>query len=218
MRIWSPQLAWTSPLQVLLERGLLGLLAGEELGLEHDHRGGLVLQLRLLVLAGHDDAGRDVGQAHRGVGGVDRLAAGTAGAEDVGADLVLVDLDLVGLLEHRHHLDGGEGGLAAALVVEGADPHQAVGAGLDREGAVGVGRVDRELGGLDARLLGVGHLVDLDAVLVLLGPARVHPHQHLGEVGGVDATGARADRHDRLALVVLARRAGCGSRGTRRTS
>ena len=37
-----------------------------------------------------------------------------------------------------------------------------------------------------------------------LGPAQVHPHEHLGEVGRVDATGAGADRDDRLALVVLA--------------
>ena len=32
------------------------------------------------------------------------------------------------------HLDGGEAGLAAALVVERADPHEAVGAGLDARG------------------------------------------------------------------------------------
>jgi hypothetical protein len=38
---------------------------------------------------------------------------------------------------------------------------------------------------------------------VPLGPAQVHPHEHLGEVGRVDAAGAGADRHDRLALVVL---------------
>jgi len=39
---------------------------------------------------------------------------------------------------------------------------------------------------------------------VPLRPSQVHPHQHLGEVSRVNATGARADRDDRLALVVLA--------------
>ena len=63
---------------------------------------------------------------------------GPAGAVDVDADVLVGDVDLVGLLEHRHDLDGGERGLPAALVVERADPHQAVGAGLDRERAVGV--------------------------------------------------------------------------------
>jgi hypothetical protein len=58
---------------------------------------------------------------------------------------------------------------------------------------------------LEAGLLGVGRLEDLDGVLVLLGPADVHPHQHLGEVRGVDATGAGADGDQGLADVVLAR-------------
>ena len=40
--------------------------------------------------------------------------------------------------------------------------------------------------------------------LCCLGPADVHPHQHLGPVGGVDATGAGPDGDQRLALVVLA--------------
>ncbi len=37
-----------------------------------------------------------------------------------------------------------------------------------------------------------------------LGPSQVHPQQHLGEVGGVDATCAGADRDERFAGVVLA--------------
>jgi hypothetical protein len=43
---------------------------------------------------------------------------------------------------------------------------------------------------------------------VPLGPAQVHPHEHLGEVGGVDATGLGADGHQRLAGVVLTREQG----------
>src|SRR5690606_37620821 len=47
-------------------RGGGGLLLGErgELGPQHAHRTVLVLQLRTLVLAGHHDAGRQVGDAH----------------------------------------------------------------------------------------------------------------------------------------------------------
>ncbi len=79
-----------------------------------------------------------------------------------------------------------------------------MGAGLDGEGAEGVGRVDLERGGLDAGLLRVGGVHHLDRVLVLLGPAQVHPQQHLGEVGGVDAAGAGADGDDGRPRVVLA--------------
>ena len=77
--------------------------------------------------------GGDVGHPHRGVGGVDRLAARAAGAEDVDLDLVLGDLDRVGALDERDHLDGGEAGLAPPLVVERADPDQPVRPGLDGE-------------------------------------------------------------------------------------
>jgi hypothetical protein len=38
-----------------------------------------------------------------------------------------------------------------------------------------------------------------------LGPAEVHPEEHLGPVGGLGAAGPGADREDRAALVVLAR-------------
>ncbi len=64
--------------------------------------------------------------------------------------------------------------------------------------------MDGERRALDARLFGVGGVEHLDAVVVLLGPADVHPHQHLGPIGGVDATRTGADGDDGLALVVLA--------------
>ena len=62
-----------------------------------------------------------------------------------------------------------------------------------------------ERGRLDAGLLRVRGVVHVGAVAVALGPAQVHPHEHLGEVGGVHPAGLGADRHQRLALVVLAR-------------
>ncbi len=193
----------------LVDLGLLLLaLELEELGLEDAHRGGLVLELRALVLAGDDHAGRQVRQAHGRVGGVDALAAGPGGAVDVDADLVVGDVDLVGLLEGGDDLDGGEAGLAAALVVVFADAHDAVGALLDREGAVGVGAVDGEGGRADARLFGVGDVVDLGGEVVGLGPPQVHAHELFGEVAGVGAAGARADRDDAVAFVVFAREQG----------
>ena len=106
--------------------------------------------------------------------------------------------------DHRHHLDAGEAGLPAALVVERADPDQPVGARLDAQRAVRVRHLDREGGGLEAGLLRVRRLVDLGRVAVPLGPAQVHPHQHLGEVGRVHAAGAGPDGHHGLAGVVLA--------------
>ena len=133
---------------------------------------------------------------------------GPGRAVDVDAQLLLVDLDVVGALHHRRHLDPGERGLPAALVVERRDADEPVGALLDRERAVGERGVHRERGRLDPGLLGVGGVVDVGAVAVPLGPAQVHPHQHLGEVGGVDPAGLGPDGDQRLALVVLARQQG----------
>ena len=45
---------------------------------------------------------------------------------------------------------------------------------------------------------------DLGLEAVALGPAEVHPEEHLGPVGRLGAAGAGADREDRAALVVLA--------------
>ncbi len=52
-------------------------------------------------------------------------------------------------------------------------------------------------------LFGVRRVEHLDRVVVLLGPADVHPHQHLGEVGCVDTTRPRADGQQGVADVVL---------------
>ena len=65
----------------LLQLGLV------EPRLELLHRLGPVLVLRALVLAGDDDAGREMGDAHRAVGGVDVLPAGARRAVGVDAQL-----------------------------------------------------------------------------------------------------------------------------------
>jgi hypothetical protein len=111
---------------------------------------------------------------------------------------------VVGLLDERNHLDGRERRLPPALVVERADPHEPVGAGLDRQVAERIRHLDLEGGRLEPGLLGIGGVQDRGRVVVPLGPAQVHPQQHLGEVGRVHAPGARADRHNGLAGIPLA--------------
>ena len=73
---------------------LLLLLELVEARAQDLHRHRLVLVLRALVLTGDDDAGREVRQAHGGVGLVDVLAAGAARAVGVDAQVLVVDLDL----------------------------------------------------------------------------------------------------------------------------
>src|ERR1700722_7074505 len=103
------RLALSARLRVCLFLG-----RGEQPGAQHAQRLLLVLQLALLILAGDHDPGRQVRDAHRRVGRVDGLAAGTAGTVDVDAQFVLVDLHVHRVCLRRHeHASGG--GVDAAL-------------------------------------------------------------------------------------------------------
>ena len=123
--------------------------------------------------------------------------------EDLHADVGLVDLD-VGRVEFGPHLHRRETGLTAPLIVEGADPHQAVRAALPRHEAVRVPARQGELGGVDAGLDALRCVVERDVEAASLRPARVHPEQHLREVLGVDAAVLRVDLHDAWRVVVFA--------------
>ncbi len=86
---------------------LLGQLLLVEACPQHPHRLEFVLQLGLLVLTGHDDAGRAVSDPDGRVRRVDRLAAGPGRPEGLDVQIVVVDLDLdrfdFGEHGHRRH-------------------------------------------------------------------------------------------------------------------
>ena len=102
-------------------RELVGALLAHAFGQargEDLHRACLVLGLRSLVLARHDDAGGQVGDAHRGVGDVHVLAAGARRPVGVDAQVLLVDVGLFGGLEGGHAVERRERGLTARVGVE----------------------------------------------------------------------------------------------------
>src|ERR1043165_606742 len=181
----------------------LALLALDvvEARLQHLQRLRAVLDLRLLVLAGDDDAGREVGHAHGGVGRVDRLAAGTRGAERVDAQIFLGDLD-VDVLDLGQHGHGDRRGVDAPLRLRLRHALHAVHAGLELEARVDLVAFDLQRSVLDAvdrGVVGVGH-VDLPALR--LGVADVHAHHFRGEERGLVAAGAGADLDEDVLLVV----------------
>ncbi len=147
-----------------------------------------------------------VRDADRRVGGVDALAARAGRAVDVDAEVLLVDVDVVGRSprpapprRRRTTSGGGPGCRTARSAPAGGCPAR------PRACRRRTGACTCERRRLDPRLFGVGDVVDVGGVPVLLGPAQVHAHEHLGEVGGVDAARLGPDRDQRLALVVLAR-------------
>src|SRR5215212_8999885 len=164
-------------------------LALQEPGLEDPHGLLLVLELALLVLAGHDQARWSVGDPDRRVRGVHTLAAWTAGAVHVDLEVSRVDLDLhvLGLGQDGHRRRRG---VYAALALGLRHPLDPVRAPLvleDRVGAVAaylhghllettdLGRARREGAMLEAEAVGVAgvHVVDLareERRLVAAGP------------------------------------------------
>src|SRR5690606_23162135 len=150
--------------------------------LEHVHRRGAVLVLAAVVLARDHDPGRNVGDAHRGIGRVDVLAAGARGAVGVDPQIAVVDLDVDAVVDHRIDPHRAEAGVSPRRAVVRADPRQPVHAAFGLGVAVGVLALDQQSRRLDPGLLAGAVLDALDLVALALGPASVHPEQHLGPV------------------------------------
>jgi hypothetical protein len=138
------------------------------------------------------------------VGLVDVLAARSLRAVGVDLQVALVDLDLPVVAQERGDDHRREGGVATVGAVERAQPDEPMLAALGLEDAVRVVALDRESGALQPRLLARARLEQLEREAAVDGPALVHAEHHLRPVLGVGPAGARLERHDRVALVVLA--------------
>ena len=135
LEVVCPDLLRAAPASHLAaaDRGLFGLLTFllglEETGPEHPKRLGLVLELALLVLHRHHQPGRTVGDPHRRVGGIHRLATRTRRPVDVDLEVLVVDghLHLVGLGKHG---DRGRRGVNPPLRLGDRHPLHPVDAAL----------------------------------------------------------------------------------------
>src|SRR4051794_19589070 len=186
-----------APADLRLARGLgtrllLALLQLQivEARFQHAPRDGAVLDLRALLLARHRDAGRQVRDAHRGIGRVDVLAPRARGAIGIDAALALVDLDVDVVVDDGVHPYRGKACVPARIRVVGRDAHQPVDARFGLEPAVGVLALDLERRRLEARLFARALLDQAHLIAALLRPAHVHARQHGGPVLALGAPGA----------------------------
>ena len=137
---------------------------------------------------------------HRAVGGVDRLAAGAAGAEHVDAQVLVVDLDvdLLGLGQHGHRRRRG---VDAPLRLGLGHALHAMHAGLEfelREHALAGDDGDDLLVAAGRRL---ARRQDLDLPALPVGVALIHAEEIARKQRRLLAAGAGAQFEDRVLLV-----------------
>ena len=182
-------------LQFLLVQSRLELL----------HRLCLILVLAALILALDDDIGRDMGDPHRAVGGVDVLPARARRTIGVDSQFTLVDLDLDVVVDLGINPYTGEAGVAPCRAVVRADPHQPMNPAFGLQIAIGVLALDQQRRRLDARLFARMMIDQLDLHAVTLAPAAVHPLQHPGPVLAFGPARASVDLDIAVVGVGLAR-------------
>ena len=175
----------------------------QQLGSQHLHAVVLVLELAAFLLGGHHDARGLVDQTDGGGGLIDVLAAGAGSPVDLHFNVFLTNLHGVVVLQLRHHLDGGEGGLAAGVGIKGRYPDQPVDAVLTLQKAIGVLALDGDGGGLDACLVAFLVVQNFVDKAVALSPAGIHAVEHLSPVLGLGAAGTGVELQNGVGVVIL---------------
>src|SRR4029077_7839523 len=141
-----------------------------------------ILVLAALVLALHDDAGRQVCDADGGFDFVHVLAAMSAGAKCVYAQLLGLHHDVDLVIDFGDGEDRRERSVASRRLVEWGNAHKAMNSTFAREHTESVLALDLHGGGFDAGFFAGSRIEDGGPEPFLLGPAEIHAQQHLGPV------------------------------------
>ena len=136
-----------------------------------------------------------MGDAHRRIGGVDRLAAGARRAVDVDPQVLVVDPH-VHLLRLGQYRDRGGGGVDASPALGDGHALDAVHAGFKLEPGEHALASDRGDHLLIPAELGGGRAHELGPPALLVGIALVHAEQVAREQSRLVAAGAGADLED----------------------
>ena len=181
---------------------LLALLLGaQQAGPQHLQRLLLVLSLALLVLHSDDDAGREVGDPDRRVGGVDRLAARSGRPVHVDAQVVVVERD-VDIVRLRQHGDRRRRRVDATLRLGDRNALHAVGPALVLHPAPDAVALEQERHLVEAAPLGGIGAEHLVLPPHPVGVPDVHVEEVLGEQVRLLASLGAADLDDHVLVVV----------------
>ena len=143
-----------------------------------------------------------MGDAHRRSHFVDVLTARAPRMINIDADIVVLDLYLVVVLDLGHDFERTKGGVAALIGVERGDANQTVHPHLRFQIAVGVFALDAEIDALDARFVARFPIEFKDLESHFFAVSRIHPIQHGAPVAGLCAARARVQGKKRVVRIV----------------
>jgi hypothetical protein len=161
----------------------------------------LVPVLGLLVLAGNDEAGRLVGDPDGGVIPVDVLPARTRGPEGIDLEVLRVELD-VDLIGFGQDGDRGRGSMDATGSFRLGNALDPVDAAFVFQPGPDALASDAHHGLLDPSDRREARVQDFEFPALVLGEARVHPEEVLGEERGLIPASPGPDLKDDIFLVV----------------
>ena len=119
-----------------------------------------------------------VGDTHRRISGVDVLATRTRSAIGINLQVAFNHLNVDVVVDHRVGPGRAERGVAAGIRIVRRNAHQAMHAAFRLQLAIGIVALDLQRAGLDAGFFAGVLVQHFDLVLVLVGPAHIHAHQH----------------------------------------
>ncbi|KAF5065548.1 hypothetical protein DSECCO2_273060 [anaerobic digester metagenome] len=123
-----------------------------------------------------------MGDPNRRFGFVDMLAACAAGPIGVDLQVIRIDLYILILFQFGKNLHRSKRRLALAVGVERGNSHQAMDSLFTSQIAVGILSGDLDHRFPDPSFLAIELVQQLCFKALLLSPAQIHAHQHLGEV------------------------------------
>ena len=176
-------------------------LRREQAGPEQGEGARPVLVLRPLVLALHHHAGRQVGDADRGVGLVDVLPPRPRRPEGVDLEVSRVDLHLAHVLDLGQHRHRARGGVDPALRLRLRHPLDPMPARLELEPRVRLAADHADHRLAVAAVLALAPAHDLDGPPPRLRVPQVHAQEVPGEERRLLAARAGPDLEERVAVV-----------------
>jgi hypothetical protein len=157
--------------------------------------------LRLFILTLHDQPGREVRYAYRGVSGIDALSARARRAEPIDPQFVWIDFD-IDFLRLGKHRNRDRGSVNAALGLGGRDTLHAVHPALVAKSPERLLALDVDDDLANPASIGVRNRKRLDLPAARLRVTAIHPIEVSGKERGFVSTGPRANLQDRVLFLV----------------